>query len=152
MSVSPFRFWIVFVQYHLWWEHAHLLVSEPNLSYLVREIDWIQQRDVIVFKTQFSSIRMSTAQRLFQNLHSESGEHFLRRCVFSDSWHRTSVDGSPNWRKNSPFSTNTCWRSLSISHIKYVQTLSKTDTFRTTSTKCPSQSNIRLSIESQKGE
>ena len=36
---------------HLWWEHAHLLVSEPNLSYLVHGIDWIKQSDVIVFNT-----------------------------------------------------------------------------------------------------
>jgi len=44
---------------------------------------------------------------------------------------------------------DTCGRGLSISHKKYIQTLSKTDTFGATGTKCPSKSNVCLNIENQ---
>ena len=44
---------------------------------------------------------------------------------------------------------DTCGRGLSISHKKYIKTLSKTDTFGATGTKCPSKSNVRLNIENQ---
>ena len=44
---------------------------------------------------------------------------------------------------------DTCGRGLSISHKKYIQTLSKTDAFVATGTKCPSKSNVHLNIENQ---
>ena len=137
---------------HLWWEHAHLLVSEPNLSYLVHGIDWIQQSDVIVVNTSVFIHPHEYSTTAFSKI-SAPESVFLRRWVFGDCSHRLIVwTRTQTGQENLRFQTkmDTCWRGLiSISHKKYIQTLSKTDTFVTTGTKCPSKSNVRLNIENQ---
>ena len=76
----------------------------------------------------------------------------MRRCVFGDSFHQlivwvTTQTGKKTLRFR--IKKDTCGQGLSISHKKYIQTLSKTDTFVATGTKCPSKSNVRLNIENQ---
>ena len=135
--------------YHLWWEHAHLLVSEPNLSYLMHRIDWIQQSDVIVFKTSVFIHPHEYSTTAFSKISA------LERVFWEDAWigdgfHRLIVWATTQTGKKTlrfQIKKDTCWRGLiSISHKKYIQTLSKTDTFVATGTKCPSKSNVRLNI------
>ena len=133
-------------------EHAHLLVSEPNLSYLMHRIDWIQQSDVIVFKTSVFIHPHEYSTTAFSKISALESVFWEDACIRRRFPSVNSVGDNPNGQKNSPFSNkkDTCWWGLiSISHKKYIQTLSKTDTFVATGTKCPSKSNVRLNIENQ---
>ena len=67
----------------------------------------------------------------------------MRRCVIGDGFQTSKKTLRFRMKKD------TCGRGLSISHKKYIQTLSKTDAFVATGTKCPSKSNVHLNIDNQ---
>ena len=132
-------------------EHAHLLVSEPNLSYLMHRIDWIQQSDVIVFKTSVFIHPHEYSTTAFSKISTPESVFWEDACIQRRFPSVNSVGDNPNGQKNSPFSNKKGYvlTRISISHKKYIQTLSKTDTFVATGTKCPSKSNVCLNLENQ---
>ena len=71
--------------------------------------------DIILLENLgFPSVSRKREVGVFKNLHS--GKRFLKRCVFSDRFHRIRVDGRPNQRKNLCFQTkrDTCGRGLDM--------------------------------------
>ena len=90
--------------YHLWWEHGHLLVSEPNPSYLVHGIDWIQQSDVIVFKTSVFIHPHEYSTTAFSKISALESVFWKVACIRRRFPPVNSVGDNPNGQKNSPFS------------------------------------------------